>query len=475
MVIQGEVRTMDNSKNKLASKTNLSRRSFVKTGLAAGTGLMLSTPVAGQGRASTKPTTVDDLNVAIIGFGEQGNVLTQACRGIPGLRFKAVCDIWELRRKYGQNQLQRYMHDCHAYEDVQEMLAAERDLDAAIVATPDVWHAPHTIACMEAGLHVYCEKMMSNTHEGAMDMVRAQRKTGRLLQIGHQRRSNPRYLQAKHEIIDRARLLGRITAINGQWNRSVSEDLIWKKRHEIPEALLNRYGYANMKEFRNWRWYRQYGGGPISDLGAHQIDIYNWFLGTPPRAVMATGGVDYYRDKEWWDSVMALYDYETPSGMVRAFYQVQTTTRAGIGYYEYFMGTEGCLRMSEDRNITRLYRENAAPSWKSWERAGLITEALKVKKGPSLNELAWWDQMRGHAVVDARATADLDAFMLNAGLGDKRIHQPHLENFFDAIRRGTPLNCPAEIGYETDITVMKVNDAIEQERKLRFEPDEFRV
>ncbi len=466
---------MESEEKAPVAKTNLSRRSFVRTGIAAGTGLLLSRPGASQEQRIASRQRVDDLNIAIIGFGEQGNVLTEAARNIAGIRFKAVCDLWAWRRKYGQNQLRRYLHDCQAYEDIDEMLAAEKDLDAVIVATPDCWHAPHAITCMKAGLHVYCEKMMSNTREGAQAMVHAQRETGRLLQIGHQRRSNPRYLAAKQQIIDQAQLLGRITAVNGQWNRSVSEDLIWKKRNEIPESRLHQYGYANMKEFRNWRWYKAYGGGPISDLGAHQIDIYNWFLGTPPQAVLATGGVDYYQDKEWWDSVMAVYDYKTAAGMVRAFYQVQTTTRAGIGYYEYFMGTEGCLRMSEDKNITRLYREDSAPDWKSWERAGLITEALRVKKGPSLNELAWWDQMRGHSVVDARATADLDAFVLNAHLGDKRIHQPHLENFFDAIRKGTPLNCPADTAYETDITVMKVNAAIEQERKLRFEPSEFRV
>lgn len=455
--------------------SGLSRRSFVQSGLVAGAGLMLSNTNTSLAQNATSSAKADDVNVAIVGFGEQGITLMKACLNIPGIRFKALCDIWDMRREYGRKRLKAYRHDCQVYVDIEEMLAAEKDLDAVIVATPDVWHAPHSIACMKVGLHVYCEKMMSNTHQGAIDMVRTQRETGRLLQIGHQRRSNPRYLQAKHQLIDKAKLLGRITTINGQWNRSVSEDLVWKKRDQIPEARLHKYGYANMKEFRNWRWYKKHGGGPISDLGAHQIDIYNWFLGTTPKAVMATGGVDYYQDKEWWDTVLALYDYETPDGMVRAFYQVQTTTRAGIGYYEYFMGTEGCLRMAEDKNITRVYREENAPDWRSWEREGLITEALKTKKGPSLSELAWWDRMRGHSIVDARATADLDAFVLSADLGDKTIHQPHLENFFDAIRNGTPLNCPADIGYETDITVMKVNDAIEQERKLYFEPGEFRV
>ncbi|MCH8216726.1 MAG: Gfo/Idh/MocA family oxidoreductase [Planctomycetes bacterium] len=453
--------------------SSVSRRTFVKSSLAAGAGMMLSSASKGQGQNTGAAPKVDDLNVAIIGVGTQGSTLIASCMNIEGLRFKAVCDIWDFNRNTAQRRLKVYKHDCKAYDDFKEMLAAEKDLDAVIVATPDFWHAPHAIACMKAGLHVYCEKMMSNTHEGAEAMVKAQHETGQILQIGHQRRSNPRYLQAKEELIDKAKLLGRITTINGQWNRSVSDDLGWAPKHEIIESRLNEFGFANMKEFRNWRWYKKYGGGPISDLGAHQIDIYNWFLGTPPRAVMANGGIDFYTDKEWWDTVMAIYDYETPNGMVRAFYQVLTTTRAGVGYFEYFMGTQGSLRMSENPGITRVFREATAPSWQEWERAGLMTEALKAKKGPSLSELAWWDRMRGQSVVDARATAELDAFVLSADLGDKKIHQPHLENFFAAIRDGVPLNCPVEIGYETDMTVMKVNDAIEQEKKLYFEPGEF--
>ena len=74
------------------------------------------------------------------------------------------------------------------------MLSDEKDLDAVIIATPDFWHAEQTIACLKAGLHVYCEKEMSNTLEGARKMVQAAKQTGKLLQIGHQRRSNPRYI-----------------------------------------------------------------------------------------------------------------------------------------------------------------------------------------------------------------------------------------------------------------------------------------
>ena len=90
---------------------------------------------------------------------------------------------------------------------------------------------------------------------------------------------------------------------------------------EIDEATLNKYGFQDMHQFRNWRWFKGLGGGPIVDLGSHQIDIYNWYLGAVPRSVMASGGNDYWKNHQWYDSVMAVYEYLTKDGPVRAFCQ----------------------------------------------------------------------------------------------------------------------------------------------------------
>ncbi|MFR6033148.1 MAG: Gfo/Idh/MocA family oxidoreductase [Bacilli bacterium] len=77
-------------------------------------------------------------------------------------------------------------------------------------------------------------------------------------------------------------------AANGQWNRAVTKDLEWPKKYEIPADKLKKYGYKDMAEFRNWRWNKGLGGGAISDLGAHQIDIFGWMLGARPTRVMAS-------------------------------------------------------------------------------------------------------------------------------------------------------------------------------------------
>jgi predicted dehydrogenase len=245
----------------------------------------------------------------------------------------------------------------------------------------------------------------------------------------------------------------------------------------MPEATLHRYGFANMHEFRNWRWFKKYAGGPISDLGAHQIDVYNWFLDANPRSVIATGGADYYTSHEWYDNVIAVYEFATPAGLVRASYQVLTTTSAGSGYVECFMGDEGALQMSENPKYTKLFREARAPEWDPWVARGLIQRPGEEAEAVVLKP---WEKPRPKfgappsraSVVDVRETAALSSWGIPVTL-DKAIHQPHLENFFDAIRQGTPLNTPAEKAFATAVTVLKVNEAVAARQMLTFSPQDF--
>src|SRR5690606_36508447 len=146
----------------------------------------------------------------------------------------------------------RAKHEATPYIDYKEMLAAEKDLDAVVIATPDFVHAEITNTCLKAGLHVYCEKEMSNDIEEARSMVKTAHETGKLLQIGHQRRSNPYYKHA-NRLMHEKKLFGDITHVSGQWNQAKHVDLGWPKRYELDEALLNKYGYANMAQFRIWR------------------------------------------------------------------------------------------------------------------------------------------------------------------------------------------------------------------------------
>jgi predicted dehydrogenase len=401
--------------------------------------------------------------VALLGAGAQGQVLMNACLKIPGIRFKAVCDIWkEYNQKRVYRLLGKYGHKLNAYEDYREMLANEKDLDAVIVATPDFWHAEHATACLEAGLNVYCEKEMSNTLEGAKQVVRAAKKSGKLLQVGHQRRSNPRYIHCYEKLIKEAKILGHITTINGQWNRAVQPDLGWPEKYAIPQPRLEQYGFQSMAQFRNWRWYKGFGGGPIVDLGSHQIDIFSWFLDAVPSSVMASGGTDYYDSQthEWYDTVMAMFEYDTPKGLVRAFYQT-ITTNSNMGYFENFMGDQGTLQISESAGRAGIYREQSAPLWDKWVDKSFLNSPAE-EKIPNVNG----------AVLDVRETVVPPKYELPVTFNDP-YHKPHLENFFNSIRGKDTLNCPAEVGYETAVAVLKVNEAVEKASLVKYDRNEF--
>jgi len=444
--------------------TVIDRRRFLGYA-AAGVGLLLAKKEQAAGRIDQKSSSSDEVNIALIGAGAQGQVLMNSCLKIPNVRFRAVCDIWEaynLRRAH--RMLDKFGQKVNAYQDYRQMLAKEKGLDAVLIATPDFCHAVQTVDCLRAGLNVYCEKEMSNTLDGARRMVRAARQTGKLLQIGHQRRSNPRYIHCYKKLIKEAKILGRVTTVNGQWNRSVQPDNGWPKGSAIDVAVLQKYGFRSMEEFRNWRWYRNLGGGPVVDLGSHQLDIYNWFLDARPKSIVASGGIDYYDRKthEWFDSVLATFEYDTPQGRVRAFYQT-ISTNSNQGYSESFLGDQGTLLISESASRGAAYREPTAPEWDKWVSLGYLKAPAAEQKKPQTD-----------AVLDVRETLAPPSFELPVKFDDP-YHKPHLENFFNAVRGKEKLNCPAEAGYETAVTVLKVNEAVESGRKLVIDPSEFRI
>jgi len=448
-------------------KKKFSRRDFLKSSASAGLGMALTGTVL-KGASLTKgkeeKKKAGNLNIAIIGTGVQGRILIESCLRIPGIRITAICDIWEYSQRYASRYLKKYGFTVNIYEDYRDLLSKEKNLDAVIIATPDWMHAEQTNACLEAGLHVYCEKEMSNSLDKARTMVNTSRRTGKLLQIGHQRRSNPRYIHAINRLIHEKNLLGRVSQAYAQWNRAKSDMIGWPKKYTIEQSKLEKYGYASMTHFRNWRWFKKYGGGPIVDLGSHQIDLFSWIFGVNPSSVIASGGIDYYKNREWYDNVMTVYEFKTKKGIARALYQVQSTTKHG-GFYETFMGENGSIVISEvPEKGNWAWREAHAPEWDSLVKEGYLqSETQPIQNVKTKN-----------IFVDVRVTAEAGRWPLPVELA-KPAHQPHLENFFNAIKLGTPLSCPGETGYECAVAVLKVNEAVKSRRLLKFRPEHFKA
>jgi len=440
----------------------MDRRGFLRSTAAIGSGLVLT--AGGIARPEKGPG--DSINLALIGAGAQGQVLLKSCLEAPGIRIRAVCDIWtDYNLRKVSQKVKLYEHEHNRYADYREMLEKEKDLDGAIIATPDFLHSEQTVACMKAGLHVYCERPMSNTIEGARKMVQAARETGKLLQIGHQRRSNPIYLHCREKLLGEVKLLGRITAMNGQRCQPPETDRGWPRRFPLKDEALKEFGYASMHQFRNWRWYGALGSGPWGEYGTDGVDVFNWLTGGRPSSVQALGGTDYYDRKthELPDTVMALFNFETKKGRIRAFFQ-SISSSGHLGHYERIMGDQGSLMISEEGGRAGVYREPAAPEWERWVNLGYLVSPARKKEQA--------DEGDDKSALGVRDSVEPVSYYLPVKFEDP-YHKPHLDNFFQAIRGKAKLNCPAQAGFEAAVVVLKAAEALEARRTLDLKPGDF--
>ncbi len=444
--------------------TTIRRREFLGATAATGAGLLLGTAARAKAGA-TAPS--NEINLAVIGVGSQGRNLIDTAMLIPGVRFRAICDIWPYRQRYGVNRLKKYNHTVKAYADYREMLdkeieRGEKGLDAVLIATPDFVHAEQTNACLAAGLHVYCESMTAPSPEAARSMVRTAKQTAKLLQIGYQRRSNPCYRYVADKLLAEAELPEQITQVQTRWVMGVNEMSGWPRKYAMADGLLKKYGYGDMQKFRNWRWFWKFGPGLAAGLMMHQLDVVNWFLGALPNSILAAGGLDYYESRETFDNLTAIYRYKTASGTIRVCAQVLTDTRAdGIGHFEQFCGTEGTIRVSENPKWTAVFQDPNAVEWDEWVRKDYL---LKTKKEPVKPPTS------GDQVV--HETGKVETYALPPLLTKPPL-QPHLENFFDAIRGKADLHCPAELAFRSEVPVLEAIKAVRARRALDLSPEDF--
>jgi len=272
--------------------TSVTRRRFLSQLLAAGS-VPLILP-----NWSAHAAPGNRIHLGFIGLGMQGRGLMQGFLGRDDTQVVAVCDVDTHRREDARNRVDEYYRTradrgafkgCVAYEDFRE-LVARPDLDGVVIATPDHWHALTTIAAAEAGKDVYCEKPLSKSiHEGRA-MVRAVRRHQRVLQVGSMQRSM-REFRVACELV-RNGCLGKIDHVDvtvggpavpcdlpaEETEPGLNWDFWLGPAPSRPyNSVLSPRGIHN--HYPNWRHYREYGGGAVTDFGAHHFDIAQWALG----------------------------------------------------------------------------------------------------------------------------------------------------------------------------------------------------
>lgn len=332
-------------------ESRITRRRFLKTsapGLAAG--LTLCEGLASTGSALSAaayarvPGANDRIRIGAIGTGGRTRGLMQILRALPDNEQVAVCDVYE------PNLLQAAEiagHSAKTYRDHRALLD-RKDIDAVVIGSPDHWHKAMLIDALQAGKDVYIEKPISHSLEEGADMVRAVEASNRVVQTGTQQRSWPHYILGK-QLVESGKL-GQIGFVRAYWYQNYAGR--GTPKNLAPDKLdWDRWLGSAPKQpfapekFARWRWYWDFGGGALTDLMTHWIDVIQWYMGTPaPVSALATGALNVLQ-WECPDTVLCALEY--PKNFTVAY---DGAMMSGIddGGIE-FRGSRGTLKINRAR------------------------------------------------------------------------------------------------------------------------------
>ncbi len=297
---------------------NKGRRSFVKQSAMALTGLMIIPRFVLGGQRSNGYRYIppsDIISLGFIGCGKQGRGLSNSFLNTREIRIAAISEVYKdkaqlilekIKTNYENNKDLGAYSEIPVYNDFRELLA-RKDIDAVVIATPDHWHGVIAVKAAEAGKDIYCEKPMSLTVKEGRAMVNATRKYNRVFQTGNMQRSWKEFRQAVELV--RNGYIGKIKNIKVSVGpppipytlpgQPIPDGLDWK-------LWLGPNEYKPFNEelappitkdvFPNWRLYKEFGGGMVTDWGAHMFDIAQWALdmdNSGPIKIYAPDGKDH--------------------------------------------------------------------------------------------------------------------------------------------------------------------------------------
>jgi predicted dehydrogenase len=289
--------------------------------------------------------------------------------------------------------------------------------------------------------------MMAHTVEECERMKTAAEKANRVLELGYQRNYSPLYRSAYDGIIKRG-LLGDVYTVRLSWHRNGN----WRRTGTPPSPDYDpsRWGYPTFEHLLNWRLYHRYSRGLFAELASHQVNAANWYLGSTPQAVHASGGVYRFKDgREVPDHIYAIFEY--PGGVTATFTSIESN--AFDQRYEAFFGTKGTLIM---------YNEAEALFFQEGDGGSGATRptAVEISATP------------GGAAIDASETRpELSggaARAVSAGRGENRPNAGELEisGFCSAIRTGSPIRCGPDKAMQSATACIAGVEAIAKQSRL---------
>ena len=455
------------------------------------------------------------VKAAIIGTGNEGCGAMIHDHNRAYVDFIGLCDIRPSQQARGIKEFSKHKDYSGAdvarlkkYADVDEMLA-DPDVEMVVIALPLWLHAPVAIKAMNAGKHVFCEKLMAHNVSECKEMVKTAHDKNKLLAIGHQRHYSALYDNANYLVQEGH--LGEIRHIRALWHRNnacpqIEKDSdgklayddkgnpVYKKDKDgnvlyfdgwkppIPaedeKVDFAKYGYKSLDELVRWRLYNRTGAGLMAELGSHQLDACSIFLGKKhPLAVTGIGGTFFYTDgREVDDHVFVNFEFP---GKAENDHTVVTyssiNTNAFENYGEELMGSRGTMIVEQEKEIL-LYKEVDRNTWKP----GLGT--------PKTTTVTVENGKAGKPVVEASPSAagpSAASSLGNLATADpSRGYREELEHFAYCIRHGNTSNvhdvpdkekprCRGEVALADAVIALTSNLAMRQKRRIDFNPSWF--
>ncbi len=433
-----------------------SRRTFIKQAALAGAGVMVS-KVGWSAKSYKRIIGANErVRVGVVGFSDRhrSSHVPSFMNHYKELNFDlvAVSDIWNKRRETGAALWKEKMgHDVVACRNNEEMYD-KKLVDAVFVSTADFQHALHAIEAVKAGCDVYCEKPFAETMEDNRAALKAIKGSGRIVQIGSQRRSGSNY-QAAEEFIKSGKF-GPITMVELTWN--VNQPGRWRRPSVVPllkeedtdwkRYLMNRpHDTFDPRKYLEFRLFWPYSSGLAGQWMSHQIDTVHWFSGLQhPRSVVANGGIYAWKDgRKNWDTISAVFDYGPMNDLSNGF-QVTFSSRMHNG----------------DENPAEIYYS---------EGGELNLNSNKVSPAGGLTKAHAAEMGMQPILLPEISLSNTEKVVASANTGGDVLTSNHVRNWMECVRSRKQPHAPVEAGYSHSIATIMTNAAVHTGQKATFD------
>jgi len=438
----------------------LDRRSFMKAAALTAATTTRVNPLFAKPSTPAPRSANDNIQLALIGAGGQGQGDTETALLVPGVQLVAVADCYDGRLTHAK---ELWGQDVFTTRDYREILTRS-DVDAVLIATPDHWHKQVAVDAMNAGKDVYLEKPTIHVYTDGPEIIETARKTNRIIQVGSQRVSSVIYGKAKELLA--SGIIGKLNMVSAYWDRNSS---IGAWNYSVPLDASEQtcdwprfLGTApkipwNAEHFFQWRKWKDYGSGVAGDLFVHLFSGTHFITGTHgPTRAMATGGLRHWQDgRDANDVMLALFDY--PEGFNLSL-RVNFVDGGEESEGFLFTGSEGQMAIAGHAVTVSRTSPQSEPGY----TVSTFADAMQKQ---------YIDEYRKKYPLEhfsGQPPAEFQKFAAPAGYSDS---YDHFQNFFDSVKSRTPVVEDAVFGFRAAGAALLSNLSIEHGNVIHWNPE----